>query len=205
MEKFLRSLTKYQQQASSLTQALGPLVTAQVQQNITDMSSPANAPLTKTLKGNKGPLKDTGVTRASITYVATPETLIAGTNVKHARLINDGGTVTAKKARMLTIPATRQVKLMTNIKGVRGAIKQLESRGWNVLFRGGAVIGTPPTGAKGIGLKLKPKQKGQKPTYLLYYRKKSIKVPARKFMYLNQQSKDTLKQFALEHLKGSLK
>ncbi|MCG7551349.1 HK97 gp10 family phage protein [Pseudoalteromonas sp. Of7M-16] len=209
MKKFLSSLHKFERAANGLPEAIGPLVAASVQQNITEFSEPSNSPLTKRLKGNKGPLKDSGELRASITYTTRNDTLLVGTNKAHAQLLNDGGVIRAKKAKMLTIPATRQVKLQTNIKGVRGFLSALEAKGWSIAWRGGSVLGTPPIGQKGLGVKLPAKigKDGKKlrPAYLLYYRKKEVEVPARRFMRLTDQSKTELNAFVKNYMSGALK
>jgi phage gpG-like protein len=211
MKRFLDSLNKFDKAASGLLEAIGPLVSAGVQQVITDFDKPGNAPLTKQLKGSKGPLKDSGELRASITHRIKKDgkndSLVVGTNLAHAPLLNFGGTITAKSARMLTIPATREVKLHTNTKGVKGFLTLLEGRGWSIAWRGGSVLGTPPLGQKGMGLKLTAKVvdgKKQKPAYLLYYRKKSVTIPARRFMRLTKENKKELRQFIREQMKGAI-
>lgn len=212
MKRFLDSLKKFETAAEGLLETIGPLVSAGVQQVITDFDKPGNAPLTKRLKGNKGPLKDSGELRASITYLVKKggknDSLVVGTKLAHAPLLNFGGTITAKSARMLTIPATREVKLHTNTKGVRGFLQMLEGRGWSIAWRGGSVLGTPPLGLKGMGVKLAAKVvdgKKQKPAYLLYYRKKSVTIPARRFMRLTKENKKELRQFIREYMRGAIK
>ncbi|TQF71780.1 hypothetical protein [Pseudoalteromonas luteoviolacea] len=209
MKKFLSALHKFERLTNGLSEAIGPLVAASVQQNITECSEPGNSPLTKRLKGNKGPLKDSGELRASITYTTRNDTLLVGTNKAHAPLLNDGGVIRAKKAKMLTIPATRQVKLQTNIKGVRGFLSALETKGWSIVWRGGSVLGTPPIGQKGLGVKLTAKigkdGKKQRPAYLLYYRKKEVVVPARRFMQLTKAHRTELHAFVKNYMSGAFK
>ncbi|NOU49972.1 hypothetical protein HG263_05405 [Pseudoalteromonas sp. JBTF-M23] len=205
----MSSLHKFERLAHGLPEALGPLVVAGVQQVISDFSEPGNSALTRRLKGNKGPLKDTGELRASIAYTTRNDSLLVGTNKAHAPLLNNGGVIKPKTAKMLTIPATRQVKLQTNIRGVRGFLSSLESRGWSIVWRGGSVLGTPPVGQKGIGLKLPAKLdkngKKQRPAYLLFYRKKQVVVPARRFMRLTKAQKLELRQFVKSYMSGVTK
>lgn len=203
LDRFLRALADYGQVVPGIPNALGPFVVGATQQNITDCDSPPNAPLTKTLKGGKGPLKDTGETRASITYKVAGDTLLVGTNKAHAPLIHHGGTIRPKKAKKLAIPATREVKRWSETKGVKGLITMLEAKGWSINWRAKSVIGTPPKGAKGMGMKLKAK-KGQARAYLLFIRKGQVKVPAREFMFLSASQRRELRQLAAEVIRQEL-
>ena len=55
----------------------------------------------------KAPLRDRGLLLASIESAIHPDGVVeAGTNLEHAELLNSGGVIEPKQAKMLAIPAT---------------------------------------------------------------------------------------------------
>ena len=60
--------------------------------------------------GGDQPLKDTGALAASITGESSPTEVVVGTNRVGARLMNYGGIVRPKNAKVLTIPLTKEAK-----------------------------------------------------------------------------------------------
>ncbi|MFV0261377.1 MAG: hypothetical protein ACK5JN_02910 [Kluyvera sp.] len=171
----------------------------------------ANAALTQALKnGGASPLIATGETRASITFKLVGNGFVVGTNKKHAPLINFGGTVTAKNAQKLILPASKDVKLRVDSWGVKQTISWLESSGWKLFWRPGALIGQCPEGRKGFGVQIaasqgKTRRKSRKTSkrfsyYLIFYRKKSITVPRREFMVIKPEQMKVLQEVGKQYL-----
>lgn len=108
---FRKQLQAMAKRVDNVNAVMAPVAVGMVQANMTRGTWTPNAPLTQSLKnGGARPLIDTGETRASITFVLTDGGFVVGTNKKHAPLINFGGTVTAKNAKKLVLPASKDVK-----------------------------------------------------------------------------------------------
>ncbi len=206
-EAFKRALKGMSQRLPKLAEQLAPLGVTCVQLNMDGPFVP-NAPLTKSLKnGGAKPLFDSGETRASITYVADSQGFAVGSPLVHTPLINYGGTLKAKRAKSLVIPATRAIKRKSQALGIKRYLEQLKDAGWRIVWRPKAVLGSAPVGAgaQGIRLKAKPKADGTpkktrktgqraapRRLFLLFYRKESITVPAREFMVLHEDQQRLL-------------
>ncbi len=203
MKGFFKALEAVAKEIDKLPDQLAPFVVQAVRDNMKNGKFKANAPLTKNLKnGGAKPLFDSGETYASITYKNSNGLIRVGTNKAHAPLINYGGVVKPKKAKSLMIPTTKQVKKVTDAKGIKKTLQSLENKDWHILWRASSVIGIAPPGAKGFGLKLKAnKDKDQDgDAYLLFYRARKIKVPKREFMKLTDEQQLELMEMAQEQL-----
>lgn len=193
-------------QIESVNKALAPMAVTMVQQNMSDPSFVDNAPLTKATKNNGAkPLFNTGVTRASMNYQLQADGgFIVGTNQPHAPLINYGGVVRPKKAKSLMLPSSRDVKKRTDAWGVKKVIGWLEAAGWRLFWRPGALIAEAPAGARPFGVKIvtRKKKRGIRPRnfFLIYYRKRELKVPAREFMKLSPEQVGQLMKAARQHV-----
>lgn len=208
LDRFKKELSAMTKRIDSLNSALAPVAVGMVQDNMTNGNYADNAPLTKSLK-NEGsrPLINTGETRASITFKLVGDGFVIGTNKKYAPILNAGGTITAKNARMLMLPATKDVKKRMDAWGVKQTLSWLENSGWKLFWRPGALIGQAPKGARAFGkpisLKLKGKAKQKRHSfYLICYRKKSINIPKREFMQITTEQMKTLKALARQHVTG---
>lgn len=208
LKAFKQQLHNATLRLGGLNEVLAPIAVGMVQDNMRRGSYTQNAPLTRELKnGGSRPLINTGETRASITHKLRGDGFVIGTNKKHARLINDGGVVTAKKARKLILPATKDVKKRVDAWGVRKVLEWLEDSGWTLFWRPGALIGKAPNKVKKFGLPITVRTKGKKAQsrhqfFVIFWRKKSITVPKRRFMMLNDQQQATLLKVAGRHLRG---
>jgi len=129
---------------------------------------PPNSPLTQKVKGGNLTLRDTGRLMSSITYRKGPDYVAIGTNVKYARIQQLGGTITPKRAKKLAIPASAETRNIMRKHGasVRAALGGLKSSGWRIWFREKSIMGVKSKG--------KPE--------VLFVRKKSVKIPARPFL-----------------------
>lgn len=208
---FKNQLSAMTKRVSDVNKVMAPVAVGMVQANMTKGPWTPNAPLTQALKnGGSRPLISTGETRASITYVLTDGGFVVGTNKKHAPLINFGGTVTAKKAQKLILPASKDVKARVDSWGVKQTLNWLESSGWQLIWRPGALIGRCPEGRKGFGVQIaatkgKARRKSKRTSkrfsyYLIFYRKKSITVPKREFMVLKPDQLKLLNDIGKQYL-----
>lgn len=195
-DRFNARLQQMSQTLAKLPALLAPLAVTCVQTNM-DGPFTANAALTQSLK-NRGakPLFDTGETRASLTYTTEPGRFTVGSPLPHTPLINNGGTLVAKKAKSLMVPSTRGLKRKAKAMGIKGLLGSLESMGWRIVWRPKAVLGVPPDGASVQGLPLKPKKQDGKQKArrlcLLFYRLEKIDVPKREFMVLHKEQQALL-------------
>lgn len=133
-----------------------------------------NAPLTVALKRSSKPLADTGLLLSSITYRTESDKAIVGTNRQGARINNEGGVITAKKSR-LWIPASRMIKNLVLSLGTTGALNALKKQG-KVYFRKNAVI---------------YQAKGKRPQ-VAWILKKSVTIPQRRFMYIDNKDREKI-------------
>ena len=143
------------------------------------------SPATQAYRGRGRPLQDTGGRRDSVTMVEsiTPtvldgNTVSVGTTAEYAPIHNSGGVITAKK-NWLWIPAagTRQLERKYGrkpgdvLKGLRGNDCWVYRVGRTVCYR--------------------KKRKGSK-ARVVYYLKKSVRIPKREFFYITKDEAETL-------------
>ena len=143
------------------------------------------SPATQAYRGRGRPLQDTGGRRDSVTMVEsiTPtvldvDTVSVGTTAECAPIHNSGGVITAKK-NWLWIPAagTRQLERSYGrkpgdvLKGLRGDDCWVYRVGRTVCYR--------------------KKRKGSK-ARVVYYLKKSVRIPKREFFYITNDEAETL-------------
>ena len=132
------------------------------------------SPATQAYRGAGRPLQDTAGLRDSITYEVVDErTVSVGTNKPYAAIQNNGGVIRAKK-EWLWIPAagTRQLQRKYGY-GPTDVIKGLKAADFSVFRRGRTMC-------------YREKGKG-KDIHVIYYLKKSVEIPARKFFYLTEK------------------
>jgi phage gpG-like protein len=206
MKNFLKKINNLTHIGPEILQEIGPFVVASIQENINNAKGP-NAALTKELKGDKGPLKDTGELRNSITYRVYGTTLDVGSPLKKAPFLHHGDIITPKKAKKLALPATKKVAKWTNIKGVRGFLEMLKNKGWFILFKEKSIIGFPKHKDMIYGkpLKSKKSKKSKKPKpQLLFYRKDSVTVPEYPFMKINKAQAKDITQIANDLIRDKI-
>lgn len=114
--------------------------------------------------GKPGSIKRTENIRAAIS-----PSIVVGSNVKYARIHEYGGTISAKRAKYLTIPLNRQAEKMLIAAG--GSV-----RGIPGLFRTGKV-----TGNSGGVLAMRTGRKNAK-VVPLFALKRSVRIPARPYI-----------------------
>jgi phage gpG-like protein len=159
------------------------------------------SPATVGYRGNGRPLQDTSELQKSITYkVIDGQTVKVGANKPYAALQNYGGTVRAKNAKWLWIPAagTRQLQRRYGFK-ITDVLNGLKADGYSVYFSAGSRV---------VCWKEKRRSRSEEgkleyKSHILYYLKKSVEIPARKFFYLTDREMGLLMKeagIALEQL-----
>lgn len=154
-----------------------------IQKNIESGIKPDNAPLTKAVKQGNNTLRDSGKLRASLTARSTETEAVVGTNCPYAHIHNpeDGRSETVirpKNAKFLCLPASFETRKMLRKHGwsVRQVIAGLEKEGF-------AIYRPYKKGGRERSNVIMAKEKG-KESFPLFILKKSIKIPARPFMFL---------------------
>ncbi len=131
------------------------------------------SPATTAYRGKGKPLQDTRVMLNSIAYEVAGDKVLVGTTAAQARLMNDGGVVTAKK-NWLFVPGPGMRswfrKYGPGIGSVLAAIKAHD----NYVFRKGRTI----------CYRKKGKRAEDK---VAFYLCKQVTVPARPFFYLTEK------------------
>lgn len=177
-----------------LLSGLGARAASMVQKNIRDGAWEPNAPLTRAIKGSGAkPLMDEGHLVASIAYRVDGSKVIVWTARPGADIVHSGGTIRATKSKFLTIPAGRATRRLMESYGLtpRACIEGMRKAGFDVFFRqekggkSGGVLYLPPNA-----------KKNTKPT-VLFILKKEVKVPARPFLRLPDESLAVLSRYLL--------
>lgn len=163
---------------------------------------PENAPITQEVKQGNKTLRDDGQLMASIAPQNGKDWAAAQTNKKQAKILQEGGTVTAK-GKSLAIPASYQTRLLMrryNAQKPRELIEAMKADGYNV-FR------LKKEGGGSTNILLAKKKRGE--PFALFILKKSVKIPARPFLYLDEADEkfvtNEIRKSVREILKGDTK
>ena len=147
---------------------------SKAQKRINSSTPPQNSPLTVENKRGSETLKDSGQLMASINAHSGENWASAGTNLKYARPLQRGAMVTPKKTEWLWIPAGFHVrKLMNQYNATKAGelIPALRDAGWRMWRQGRVFMGKAKRGANPVAL---------------FILKKSVKIPARPFLYIDK-------------------
>ena len=154
-----------------------------IQKNVESGIGPENKPLTKEVKRGDKTLRDSGKLRASLTARSSESEAVVGTNVPYARVHNpeDGKTetvISAKGGKSLALPASAKTRKLFRMYGwsAREVIAGLESKKYSV-YR------PYKKGTKVRSNVIMAKKKGEA-AFAVFILKKSVKIPARPFMFL---------------------
>jgi len=160
---------------------------------------PENAPLTQEVKQGNKTLRDNGQLMASIAPQNGKDWAAAQTNKKQAKILQEGGTVTAK-GKSLAIPASYQTRLLMrkyNAQKPRELIEAMKADGYSV-FR------LKKEGGGSTNILLAKKKRGE--PFALFILKKSVRIPARPFLYLDEADEkfvtNEIRKSVREILKG---
>ena len=125
---------------------------------------------------------------ASISAGYSKHQAIVSTNLPYARLVNDGGTITAKNRKFLCIPASRKVK--RDMLKVQGGGKESKGLIWKYLdsmrAKGYSVYRPYRKGTSTRANVIMGKKK-DKDAEALFILKTSVKIPPRPYMYLSDR------------------
>jgi len=160
--------------------------------------APANAPLTQEVKQGGQTLRDRGELMQSIAPHSGELWADASTNLKYARIQQEGGTITAKNAKALFIPAGAKTRTLMRSYGAwtpRSLIHAMEVD--HGFFRAGRVFFAykKSTGKGG--------KRGKE--FALFIISRSVKIPARPFLYINEQDEAYLLKLVQEGVAKALK
>jgi phage gpG-like protein len=142
---------------------------------IRDGVPPPNSPLTAAVKRGNQTLRDSGDLARSIASHSGALWADASTNKKQARLLQEGGTVSARRAKALMLPAgpmTRTLMKRYGAHSPRDLFRLMEIDGYEI-FR-----------PKGKRVYLARKGKRGKP-FALFIARSSVSIPARPFLYID--------------------
>jgi phage gpG-like protein len=148
------------------------------------------SPATEAYRGAGRPLQDTGSLRDSITSkVIDEQTVSVGTNKPYAAIQNNGGVIRAKKAKWLWIPAAGTRKLQRRYGyGPTDVLNGMKAEGYTVYFAKDKRI---------VCYREKRRSRNEEgklvyKSHILYYLKKSVEIPARRFFFLSDREMDLL-------------
>ena len=115
----------------------------------------------------------------SISYVASDADVRVGTNVKYARIHHEGGTIFPVRAKYLAIPLTKEAAVHPP--------RYFE----NTFIAKSCIMHTLNDGT----------------IEALYVLKRSVKIPARPYMFIDENTINTLKElvriYAIRNIKGA--
>ena len=130
------------------------------------------SPATQAFRGSGRPLQDTGSLRDSITHeVVDGQTVSVGTNKRHARILNNGGVIRAKREWLwIPGPGVRQLQRRYGYE-IRDVLSGVRKAGFSPFRKGRTVVYRDKKGR----------------FHVLYFLKKSVEIPKRRFFYLTDQ------------------
>ncbi len=165
---------------------------SKAQGRINSNTPPQNSPLTVENKKGGQTLRDTGQLMSSISAHSGGNWASAGTNLKHSKALQQGATITPKKAGWLWIPAGFHVRKLMNQCNATTAgelIPALRSAGWRMWRQGRVFMGKAKSGASPVAL---------------FILKKSVKIPARPFLYIDDADEKFIAQEIRKTIRAGL-
>jgi phage gpG-like protein len=160
--------------------------------------APANAPLTQEVKQGSQTLRDRGELMQSIAPHSGDLWADASINLKYARIQQEGGTITAKNAKALYLPAGAKTRSLMRSYGAwtaRSLISAMEAD--HGFFRVGRVFFAykKSTGKSG--------RRGKE--FALFIISRSVKIPARPFLYIDEKDEAYILKLVQEGVSNTLK
>jgi phage gpG-like protein len=151
---------------------------------------PPNSPLTVLNKKGKKALQDTGQLIQSIHYQVKGNSVVIGTKRPFADVMQYGVRITPKNAEKLAIPVGWKIRKSAERLGVKATIEKLKKEGWRIFFTDKAIVGT-----KGKGKR--------KTTKVFFVRRDAVEIPARPFLYADEQDIKEIKRMIEEFIGDS--
>jgi len=166
--------------------------------------NPANAPLTQSVKQGSQTLRDNGDLVRSIAPHSGDLWADASTNLKYARVLQEGKTITPKNAKALYIPAsskTREVMRHYNAWTPRSLINAMRADNFNFYKAGKAFFAY----RKGKTLKNGKEGKQGKENFILFIIKKSVEIKPRPFLFIDEKDEEYLMKLIQTGITNALK
>lgn len=193
--KIVTDLPKFGSNLQSKVSSAMPKIAAYLQscanKKINQGVSPANTPLTAAVKQGNKTLRDTGALAASIAPHSGQTWADTSTNLKYARIQQEGGTITSK-GKGLWIPAgakTRQLMRQYSATSPGQLIRAMKGAKWKMWRTGKAWMA----------------QKGKQAPFVLFIIKNKVEIPARPFLYIDQKEETYIMKLIQEAVFLSLK
>lgn len=180
LERFNRWLAGTQRRALNPRQLMDRVAQYGASSTVRRIKSgvdPENAPLTKRYKKNGKTLRDTGTLMNSISARSGKDFAAWGSNQPYARIQQTGGTVKPTQAEKLAIPAGWQTRRLMRKYGERPkrCIQGMKADGYRVWFLENAIMAD-----------------GGQGQFVLFVRKKSVEIPAREYLKLDDQDEQEI-------------
>lgn len=193
--RIVKDLPQFGQNLQSRISSAMPKIAAYLQscanKKINRGVPPANAPLTAAVKQGNRTLRDTGALAASIATHSGQTWADASTNLKYARIQQEGGTITSK-GKGLWIPAgakTRQLMRQYSATSPGQLIRAMKGAKWKMWRTGKAWMA----------------QKGKQAPFVLFIIKDKVEIPARPFLYIDKKEESYIMRIVQEAVFLSLK
>ena len=193
--RIVKDLPQFGQNLQSRISSAMPKIAAYLQscanKKINRGVSPAKAPLTAAVKQGNKTLRDTGALAASIAAHSGKDWADASTNLKYARLQQEGGTITGR-GKGLWIPAgarTRQLMRQYSATSPGQLIRAMKGAKWKMWRAGKAWMA----------------QRGKQAPFVLFIIKNKVQVPARPFLYIDRKEESYIMRIVQEAVFLSLK
>lgn len=193
--RIVKDLPQFGQNLQSRISSAMPKIAAYLQscanKKINRGVSPANAPLTAAVKQGNKTLRDTGALAASIAAHSGKDWADASTNLKYARLQQEGGIITGR-GKGLWIPAgarTRQLMRQYSATSPGQLIRAMKGAKWKMWRAGKAWMA----------------QRGKQAPFVLFIIKNKVEIPARPFLYIDQKEETYIMKLIREAVFLSLK
>ena len=193
--RIVKDLPRFGQNLQSRISSVMPKIAAYLQscanKKINRGVPPANAPLTAAVKQGNRTLRDIGALAASIAAHSGQTWADASTNLKYARIQQEGGTITSK-GKGLWIPAgakTRQLMRQYSATSPGQLIRAMKGAKWKMWRTGKAWMA----------------QKGKQAPFVLFIIKDKVEIPARPFLYIDKKEESYIMRIVQEAVFLSLK
>lgn len=193
--KIVKDLPQFGQNLQSRISSAMPKIAAYLQscanKKINQGVSPANAPLTAAVKQGNKTLRDTGALAASIAAHSGQTWADASTNLKYARIQQEGAVITSK-GKGLWIPTgakTRQLMRQYSATSPGQLIRAMKGAKWKMWRTGKAWMA----------------QKGKQAPFVLFIIKDKVEIPARPFLYIDKKEETFIMKIMQEAVLLSLK
>lgn len=154
---------------------------------------PPTSDFTKSLrrgenKSNGKTLLDNGKLLNSIEYKTEADKSVRiGSQLKYAKIHNEGGIISAKKD-FLYIPGTEEIKVKSQVVGVKDTISFFKSDGYRVYRQGRTLRYYKP-----------PLPKGEE-VPVMFYLTKSVNIPKREYLYKSDDDEKVIQGIIKRHL-----